>query len=118
MRRLGQLSREYEARATAYAELATSAANAEASHKHARAIHMLESRAGDPKMAVSWAETLADADPEVAGLLRERLETGAIADAARAKLSQLREAVATGRSVMVGEREQDRLHSAGLGGAA
>ena len=118
MRRLGVLSREYEARATAYADLALNAATAEPDHKHAKAVHMLNTRTEDPKVAVSWAETLADADPEVAGKLRLRLEASAVADAARAKLSQLREAVATGRSVMVGEREQDRLHAAGVGGAS
>lgn len=118
LRRLGELSREYEARATAFEQLALNAAAAEADHKHAKAVHMVRTRHTEERVAQAWAETLADADEGVAKLHRLRLESAAVADAARAKLSQLREAVATGRSVMVGQREADRIHAAGLGGAA
>ena len=68
--------------------------------------------------AVAKAETLANADDVVAAGYTLSLQTAALADAAKSKLTQLREQVATGRSVMVGEREADRQHAAGLSGAA
>ena len=115
---LGEYSKEYATKAQAYEALAMAAAKTEADHKHAKARHMVTTRMTDPKVAQSWAETLADADEEVATLHRLRLESAAVADAARAKLAQLREAVAVGRSFLVAEREADKLSAAGLGGAA
>ncbi len=118
VRRLGEVSREYEALATDYAALAREAANAEAEHKRAKARHMVTARAEDPKLSAAWAETTADADEAVAALLSDRLLSAAVADAARAKLNQLREAVAVGRSVLVAERTADSIHASGTGGAS
>lgn len=116
--RLGEISRTYEALASDYLPLAVDAAEAESAHKRARARHMLTMRADDPKISAAWAAESADADDEVAGLLTARLTTAAVADATRQKLHQLRESVAVGRSVFAAERDSDRVHAGGTGGAA
>lgn len=118
VQRLGQISREYEVKAGEYEALAIAAAKADAAYKVGKARHMARLKAEDPKASQSWADTLADADPDIAVLLEERFITAAVVDAAGKKLAQLKEAIAVGRSVYAGEREADRIHASGTGGAA
>lgn len=118
VRRLGQISREYEVKAGEYEALAIAAARADAAYKVGKARHMARLKAEDPKASQSWADTLADADSDIAVLLEERFITAAVVDAAAKKLAQLKEAVAVGRSVVASEREADRQHAAGIGGQA
>lgn len=111
--RLGQVSTLYEELAEAYRDVALTAANAEAEHKRVRAQTILRVKASEERMSHAEAETRAEADEHVAELYRLRVTTAAIADAHRARLSQLKEQVAVGRSFAVAEREGDRLHATG-----
>jgi pheromone shutdown protein TraB len=97
----------------------TTAARAEAAHRHEKAKAMLRIKADvDFKMSIAEAETRADADDTVAELFQQRVVTAAAADALRAKLAQLREQVAVGRTAVVDERAGDQFHSRGYGGTA
>lgn len=117
--RLAEVSREYERAAGEYRDVAVAAALAEAAHKQARAKAILRCKADDSvRMSHAEAETRAEADDDIADLYRQRLVTAAVADSHRERLRQLREQVATGRTAVVGDRETDRIHAAGLDGAA
>lgn len=122
LQRLGEVSLDYERRADAYRDIALAAAAAEAEHKAARARAILaakaEARGESERISHAEAETRAEADPTVAGLFLARLTTAAEADAAREKLRQLREQVATGRTAVASDRAADANHAAGLTGAA
>ncbi len=113
---LGQVSRAYALAAQEYEAIAVAAAEAEATHKAERAKAVLRAKAREERISQAEAETRADADDRIADLLRDRLVKAAQSDAHRARLAQLREQVAVGRSYVVADREADRLHS--TGGAA
>ena len=115
---LGAVSLEYARKANEYEGIALTAANAEATYKHKRAVFITKHRFEDPKASVAWLEVQAEADDELAALLHERLRSAAVLDAASKKLQQLRERVATGRTYAASEREADRMHAQGLQGAA
>ena len=115
---LGAVSKQYQECADAYRDVATAAAEAEAAHKVARAKTALRFKDSGECRSMTEAETRAEADDEVARLYRERLITAAVADAHREKLQQLREQVASGRTYVASEREVDRMHAGGYGGAA
>ncbi len=117
--RLGAVSRAYEQSAVEYQAVAVAAAEAEAAHKTARAKKILALKADDSvRMSHAEAETRAEADDEIAGLCRDRLIAGAMADSHRERLRQLREQVATGRTAVASERAADEFHAKGYGGAA
>lgn len=116
--RLGAVSRAYEQAVAEYGPLAVAAAKAEAAHKAARAKAILRAKAERERVSHAEAEARAEADDEIAGLYQERLITAALADAHKAKLAQLKEQVATGRTLAASEREADRIHADGTSGAA
>ena len=119
LQRLGAVSRTYEQMADSYRQVALDAAGAEAAHKSARARAILRFKAStSERISHAEAETRAEADDEIAGLYLARLSTAAIAESHRAKLHQLREQVATGRTAVVAERAADGHHASGLTGAA
>lgn len=118
IRRLGEVSREYERMANEFEDLALRAAKAEAAHKSARAQAILTAKASAAGMSHAEAETRAEADPRVADLYMERLTTAALADSRREKLRQLKEQQANGRSAVAYERDVDKIHADGLSGAA
>lgn len=111
MRQLGVVSRAYEKLATDYRALAIDAAQAESDYRRVKAQTML--RATLDGASAAKAEIIADADDKVADACTEYKVSAAVADSTRAKLAQLREQVAVGRSVMVAEREQDKIHAQG-----
>lgn len=115
LRRLGQVSAEYAERARDYGQIADAAARAEAEHRQekAKAVVWHKQSGAAEKISMSEAEHRADADERVAGLYLQRVVTAAAADAARAKLHQLREQVAVGRSFAAAEREADRITATG-----
>lgn len=110
---LGQVSRQYQETADAYENILLAAARAEAAHKAARAKRILSALATEDRVSHAKAETIAEADDEVAQLYHQRLTTQAIADAHRQKLTQLREQVANGRTYVASEREVDKIHADG-----
>ena len=119
LRRLGEVSRAYELAADEYRAIALRAAEAEAAHKAARAKAILRVKASETeRISHAEAEARAEADEEIANLYRDRLITAALQDSHREKLRQLREQVATGRTAVTSEREVDKIHAAGLSGAA
>lgn len=115
--RLGEVSREYERRVGEYAAIAEEAARAEAEHVRLRARAFVAYRIQEGK-AIGECERFAQADPEVVAAHDRRLVADAARDAAKQKLWQLQSQVEVGRSAAASERESDRFHSQGLGGAA
>ena len=115
---LGQVSRAYATAAQEYEAIAVAAAEAEATHKAERAKAILAARATAERMSQAEAETRAEADDRIAGLYRDRLVKAAQADAHRARLAQLKEQVAVGRSYVTSERAADQFHADRIGGAA
>lgn len=118
VKRLGEVSQEYQIKADEFKAIATAAALAEAAHKSRRAQKALEFKDSGECRSMTEAEARADADGEIAALLRERLVSAAVADSHKQKLQQLREQNANGRSVVASERETDRMHADGYGGGA
>lgn len=116
--RLGAVSRAYELAADEYRPVVVAAAEAEAAHRSGKAKAILRFKALDDVRSHAEAEARADADEHIADLYRQRLVTAAVAESHKAKLQQLREQVATGRTRVTSEREVDRLHSQNLTGAA
>jgi hypothetical protein len=117
VRRMGEVSREYETKANESEGIYTAAARAESAYKHEKAKRVIRFKESE-KMSVAEAETRADADDAIAELYQTRLVAQAVADAHKAKLAQLREQVAVGRTAVVDERAADQFHSRGYGGAA
>ena len=118
LERLGAVSREYQTAAQGYEAIAVAAAESESLHKTERAKKLLSIKATEERMSHAEAEARAEADDYIAGLYRDRLVKAAQAEAARARLAQLREQVAVGRSVVTSERAADQFHSERIGGAA
>lgn len=119
MEHLGRVSRAYETAVLDYRGVALAAAEAEASHKVARAKAILRFKASETeRISHAEAEARAEADDTIAGLYLRRLTTAAEADAHRERLRQLREQVATGRTAVASERAQDQLHADRATGAA
>lgn len=116
--RLGEVSREYQEKADSADQVYGAAARAEAGYKKARAKAVLRFKTDAERMSQAEAETRADADDEVARLHETYLVAKAAADALKAKLTQLREQNANGRTAVVDERGVDELHGRGYGGAA
>lgn len=114
---LGSVSVAYQRMADSYRGVLVAAAEAEAAHVSARARRILAAIAEGEKVSHAKAETIAEADEDVAQLHRERLVARATADAHRNKLHQLREQVANGRTLAASEREIDKIHADGRGTA-
>lgn len=115
---LGAVSRQYQVAVANYTDVATAAAEAEAKYKSARARKIVRITSGAEKVSHVHAETVADADEDIAALYLHRLVTNAKADAHKQWLAQLREQVQTGRTYVASAREVDKIHADGTGGAA
>lgn len=107
------VSRDYALKASEFADLATKAADAEGRYKRGKAVFKTSLRDRGECRSDAEAETRADADDEIGGLLQERLLTAAVRDAAEEKLRQLRAQLDYGREVIKSDRDQDRLHAQG-----
>jgi hypothetical protein len=118
LRRLGDVSRAYDLKADTADEVYTAAAEADATHKHAHAKAVLEFKESGERMSQGEAEARADADDHIAGLYRDKVVTKAKAEALKAKLVQMREQQANGRTAVVDERAVDEGHARGSGGYA
>jgi hypothetical protein len=116
--RLGEVSRAYDLKANTADEVYTAAAEAEATHKHEHAKAVLRFKESGERMSQGEAETRADADDEIAKLYRDKVVTKAKAEALKAKLTQMREQQANGRTAVVDERGVDEGHARGYGGHA
>lgn len=111
IRRIGEVSRTYETNAVEFKPLTEEAARAEAHYRHLKALFITPMLAnGSP---VSKSEYAADADDAVAAACLAYKLAGAVADAARARLTQLRSQMDYGRSVLTSEREADRIAGSG-----
>lgn len=109
VRQLGLVSQKYQQMADEYYDVAQAAAEAEAGYRAGKARRMLIST--HEGASAARAEIDADADDEVAELCSHYKRSAALADAHRAKLTQLREQVAVGRSILVTERAVDGIHA-------
>lgn len=112
--RLGEVSRAYESAAVEYRPLAEDAAAAEADYRRRKAVFVTRMVADGA--SVAKAEYAADADPAVADACLAFKMSAAVADAASKRLWQLSAQVEYGRTVLVTEREADKIHA--QGGAA
>jgi hypothetical protein len=92
-----------------YRPLLTTAAQAEAEYRTARAKLVLTAKATRERCSVAEAETVADADDRIASLLLARLTSKALADSHLEKLRQLRTQIDVGRSYAASERVADGL---------
>jgi hypothetical protein len=115
VRRMGEVSREYELKANSAEQVYEEAARAESAYKNEA---VLKNKLSVERMSVAEAELRADAQDDIAELLQNRLVKQAVADALKAKLAQLREQVAVGRTAVVDERAGDQFHSRGYSGAS
>lgn len=113
---LGNVSRRYQETVDSFKEVLQAAAEAEAAHRSKKASRILVAMNQETKCSHAMAETIANADPEIAVLYRERLIAQANAEAHRAQLHVLRERVANGRTFAASEREVDKMHGEGRGG--
>lgn len=104
---LAVTSEQYSTLADAYGPLLTAAAVAEADYRTARAKAVLVAKATRERCSVAEAETVADADDHIAGLLMTRLTTRALADSHIEKLRQLRSQIDALRSYTASERAAD-----------
>lgn len=107
LERLGDLSMQYAT--VDYPAAAQEAAQAEATHKTMRAKRVMLAKARDGIRSISEAETIAEADDEVAAAYLQRLASAAHADSLREALrsirtnqDSLRTAAASHRSPFVG----------------
>lgn len=116
IRRLGEVSRTYEAATVDYGPLADEAAATEADYRRLKALFV--TRMVAEGASVSRAEYAADADEQVAAACLAYKLAAATLDAAGKRLWQLRAQFDFGRSVLVNERESDRVHAAGFGGGS
>ena len=121
--RLGEVSIEYETKANEYQQVCTDAAKAKAAYTKANAIFKLQEKVAakrddGEKMTDVEAQNRADADEAIAGLYEDYLCKAALEKSMDAKLRQLKEQQANGRTVMVDDREIDKMHAHGYTGAA
>jgi len=117
LKHLGEVSHEYQDWADRAKDVLTAAARAEAEYRSKKAQVKLQFRADGAKSDAE-AETRADAKPDIADLLMERLVTRAVADAHLEKLRQLRSRNENGRTYAATERTLDQLHSQGRAAGA
>lgn len=108
---LGLASRDYEKAVAEYEQIAIDAAGHETNYKHEAAKFKLLARDADPKVSVAMLDIKADADEHLATLLRKRVHSAAVLDAAQKRISQLKERVSTGRTYVASERAADQIHS-------
>lgn len=113
---LGRVSRLYESLTVEYRDVCKEAAETEADYRRMKAVFI--TRATADGMAVGKAEYAADADKEVAAACMAYKLAAGLAEAAKQRLIQLREQVATGRSVLVTDRESDRIATTNIAGRA
>ena len=119
LRRLGEVSRVYEAHAVDYTRVCDESAVAKAAYTTAKAKFKIAAKArADHRMSDAEAETLAEADDEIANLYLDYLLKAGREKAHDAQLRQMREQQANGRTAVVEQREIDRMHAQGLTGAA
>lgn len=111
---LERLNDESERQVREYLDLATAAAEAEVTHKSLRANRILRARAEGARSHAE-AETIAEADPDVAEAYLDRMVAEAKADACKQTLltirnnqDGLRTAVASHRNMFTGPGYQSR----------
>lgn len=111
---MAEVGRRYEAMTFEYKRLRAAAADAKSVYKRERAKFITRLTAeGSP---TTRAEYQADADDRIADLAAAYRSTQGVAIAARERLAQLKSEFEGIRSVLVNEREADRVHA--QGGAA
>jgi hypothetical protein len=114
LKHLGAVSRVYEVKADEYVTVCTDLAEAKAEYTHAKAVFKIEKKIHFLKISDVELETRAHADEHIAGLYRQMLLCEAAEKSLEAKLRQLKEQQANGRTAVVQEREVDQIHANGL----
>lgn len=120
-RRLGQVSQAYELKANEYEKVCDDLAVAEAAYTKAKAVFKVQARhdAGpDNKLTDVELETRAHAKDDIADLYAEFLRLKYAEKSIEQKLRQLKAQNDNGRTIVVNEREVDKIHANGWSGAA
>lgn len=94
-----------------YRMAAPDAARAEAAYRSTRSREIRTLLIDDPKMSVAKAEYIADGSPDVEAKLLDRLVKDATIDAMKQRLRWLENDSDRLRTLVVTEREQDKLHT-------
>lgn len=120
LRRLGAVSRAYEAKADEYIQVCDELAAADSAYTRAKAEFKVKTKfaAGGERISDVELETRAHADEEIAGLYAEYLRLKFAEKSLEQKLRQLKTQNDNGRSAVVQERETDKFLASGLTGAA
>jgi hypothetical protein len=84
---------------------------AEADYRHARAVFMMKLKSENPKLAESWAGIEADADEEVARLMRDRQGWAAVSEAVKSRLAWYRAKADALRSAVANDRAASQLYA-------
>jgi hypothetical protein len=104
----------YEVKADEYITVCTDLAEAKAEYTHVKAVFKIREKMNLSKVSDVELETRAHADDKIAGLYRQMLLCEAAEKSLEAKLRQLKEQQANGRTAVVQEREVDQIHANGL----
>ena len=119
--RLGQVSQAYELKANEYETVCDELAAVEAAYTKAKAVFKVTARhnAGpDERLTDVELETRAHATDEIAAIHAEFLRLKYAEKSIEQKLRQLKTQNDNGRTLVVNEREVDKIHAHGLSGAA
>lgn len=117
VRRLGEISVEYQKRASEIEGILVKAADAEANYRATHAKRALSAMVTEAASAAK-AEIIANADDEVSDACFSYKVQGALAEAAKCKLTQLRAALEFGKAKLYADLGTDKIHAQGMSGAA
>lgn len=120
-RRLGEVSQAYEMKADEYEQVCKDLPKAESAYTKAKAVFKVEARfaaGADSKVSDVELETRAQADDKISDLYARFLELKYAEVSIAAKLRQLKTQNENGRTLVVNEREVDKIHANGWSGAA
>lgn len=121
LRRLGVVSRAYEAKADEYTTVCKELAKADSAYTRAKAVFKVEARFKanpEDKLSDVELETRAHANDEIAALYELYLVLKSTEKSLYEKLRQLKTQNDNGRSAVATEREVDKIHASGSSGAA
>jgi hypothetical protein len=120
-RRLGEVSQAYEVKADEYETVCKDLAAAESAYVKAKAVFKVEARykaGADSKVSDVELETRAQADDKISELYEKFLGLKYAEKSLEQKLRQLKTQNDNGRTLVVNEREVDKIHAHGWSGAA
>lgn len=108
---MSTLTAQLSAVVAMYRDQAVAAAQSEAEHKRVRARRFLTAMHDGEAKSAAMADSIAEADDQVADLYSKRLVSAAVADATKQKVLSLRTEIEYERSLMADRRAEDAFHA-------